>query len=222
MHVQALMMSAIPTSAPPALVAHTGAGLGPTGGTTSAINTTGATFLAVSIAAQHPIGTAVLTDSKGNTWTTLSEYGSQADVDNIVFFCYSPIVGSGHTFTYTTQFNNYSSMEVQAWSGVTTAAVNTSAGATTTSTGTAQPGSITPSVAHTLVISGVCFNDNSAGAVSINSGYTITDTVPFTGGLYYGSSMAYKILTSASAQNPTWNVTNSTTFVTSGITAFAY
>ncbi len=205
----------------PILVAHTAASS--SNGTsvlTSAIDTTGATFLVASMANQ---GGSIPTfaDSKGNTWTTVHTYGDGTDVDCIMYFCYSPTVGSGHTFLLTNASGGFPSIVVMGFSNITTSAVNAESGHTTVSGSTGQPGSITPSVAHTLVITGVAFNDNTSGAVSVNSGYTIVDTRPFTAGNAFGTSAAYKVLSSASAQNPTWNITTATGNST-GIAALAY
>ncbi len=218
------MMSAIPPTGgggSPSLVTNSYAeSVDTTSVTTLATNTTGATFLVASIANYGPTGTGTFSDSKSNTWVQLTRRGSGAVVDVIMFVCYSPSVGTGHTFTYDTNPNgSYCSMEVMAFSGITTSAINASNGATTTSTTTAQSGSITPSVAHTLVIAGLGIG-SGAGAVSIDNSYTITDTVAF--GINFGSSMAYKVLSSASAQNPTWNVTTTAASLTAAIAAFAY
>ncbi len=210
----------------PALVAHTGAA---TPGspwqfiTTSAIDTTGATFLVLSLAFYAPTVTVTISDSKSNTWTALTRRGAGTDVDILTYVCYSPTVGSGHTFSLDSSPNgSFATMEVMAFSGITASAVNTSTGASTSSSSTGQPGSITPSVANTLVITAVAFDDNASGAVSINGGYTISDTVPYGTANNFGGSAAYIVLTSASAQNPTWNVTNSAVQVTAAIAAFAY
>ncbi len=213
------------TSAPssPVLVAHTASGLGLMGGTSSAVDTTGATFIAVHVSAYIPVGTLTMTDNKGNTWTSIQIFGTHGDYTSCWFFCFSPTsVGSGHTFTYSSEFNTYPSMEVLAFSGISTASVDHNNGTTTTSSSTGQTGSITPGTAHTLVLSGTSFGDNSGGSVSINSSYTLTDSIPNVNGSYLGSAAAYKVLTSSSAQNPTWDVTNSNPMVTSTIADFAY
>ncbi len=110
-------------------------------------------------------------------------------------------------------------MEVLAFSGIITSAINASNGASTNATITAQSGSITPSVGNTLIIAGLG-TGGGAGAISINGGYTITDSVAV--GSNFGSSAAYLVLSAASAQNPTWNVTTTSTQLTAAIAAFAY
>lgn len=207
-------------AATPTLLAHISANPGGTGGTSGAINTTGATFLVVAGSCQGTQLSGVVTDSKSNTWV-FQRYGAGTDVDVYIAVCYSPIVGSGHTFTYTTGVATFPSFEVMAFNNIVTSAFNQSAGTSGTSS-TIQAGSVTPSVAKTLIIATVAINNNGGGSVSIDSSYSITDSVAFSGGLYYGSSSAYKVLSSASAQNPTWNLTNSSTGLSAGIASFAF
>jgi len=216
------MMTRNSPAATPSLVAHISAESADTVTiVTSAINTSGATFLVVSLATFGTTATGTFSDSKSNTWVPLTRRGSSITVDVQMWACYSPTVGTGHTFSYdTTPNGSYASMEVLAFSGITTSAINASNGATTLATMLAQSGSITPSVGNTLVIAGLGINANTGGSISINGGYTITDTVAY--GSNFGSSAAYLVLTSASAQNPTWTSANSATSLTAAIAAFAY
>src|SRR4051812_5534959 len=56
-----------------ALVAHAGAGGASSGSTTSAINPTGANLIVVAVASYTVNAAPTLTDSKGNTWTGLTQ-----------------------------------------------------------------------------------------------------------------------------------------------------
>ena len=62
-----------------------------------------------------------------------------------------------------------------------------------------QPGSITPTQASELIVSGCIDNKNEIN--SVNSGFTAIGTLPL------GGSQAYLIQTSVSAVNPTWAFT---------------
>jgi len=66
-------------------------------------------------------------------------------------------------------------------------------------------GSVTTSEDGELCIAGLA---NSALGVtySIDSGYTITDQSPLVGGSNEGGAMAYKIITTAGATNPQWDL----------------
>lgn len=226
MHVQALMMAAFPPAASsPTLLAHTLGLSGAPGTVTSpAIDTTGATFLVVCGSFYGPSvpPSMSVSDSKSNTWTAVVTLGTGSDAYVYYSVCYSPAsVGSGHTFTTTHAFNIYAPIMVLAFSGITTSSVNTSAGTTTSSTTTFQSGSVTPSVAKTLMIAFGGW-DGTAGTVSIGSSYTLTDQTDSGGGVNLGSSAAYKVLTSASAQNPTWTASSSVASAAAGILSFAY
>ena len=69
---------------------------GTNGGTSSAVDTTGANLLVLSAAY---FSTITVSDSKGNTWVPLTVRGSGPI--HQLFFVASPVVGTGHTFTVT-------------------------------------------------------------------------------------------------------------------------
>jgi hypothetical protein len=165
-----------------------------------AIDTSGATLLAVCMSGYDGEGTYALTDSKGNTWVKRPEIVPVITGDPYVgcfFYCLSPTVGSGHTFTNTGQTNG--TLFVAAFDndfiGFDAGNGNAAgAGATSISTG-----SITPFKTGELFIAAVT-NDNGAG-VSIDSSFVEISDTPQSAGT--GGAIAYKI-GSASAENPTW------------------
>lgn len=173
-----------------ALVAHT-FGISSNGGTsatTSAINTTGANFIAVSLS---DAGTA--TDNMGNTYTYLTTHTGSAPSFRLAY-CENPTVGSGHTFTTT---GSFPCICVAVFSGVATGSFDQQTGSATGS-----PGAITPSFNNELLVTGCGLN--SATAATINGGFTITDNAPYTPGQNYGGALAYLIQTTATVANPTW------------------
>lgn len=208
--------------ATPALIAHTGITGTPSGTTTVPIDTTGANFMAVGVAT-FPGGTGgTLTDSKGNTWTPLTQPTSAGLNAVQIFYCYGGTVGTLHTFTYT-GVNVYSAVTVQAWSNMASSPfdVQNSFGLSSSSS-TIQPGSVTPSQANSVIITALGNENNSAGTISIDSGFTISDSIAFNPGTAEGCSLAYKILTASAANNPTWNLTNTAGAATSSIAVFKY
>lgn len=84
----------------------------------SAINTTGANLLVVSVGSQPGSVTApTLTDSKSNTWTLIkAQVGS--DVRTGLYAALNPTVGTGHQFTVTSAMDAAAnpSLEVLAFS----------------------------------------------------------------------------------------------------------
>lgn len=194
-----------------ALVAHVSAGSsGGTDITTGAIDTTGANLIVVHFAFfDNPAGTITLSDSKGNTWNTRTEQASSGNMRSRLHDVLSPTVGSGHTFTATNTVgaNKFCSINVLAFSGATTG-YDVENGASATSASTINTGSLTASENSMVFVTGVCFNENSGGAVSIDSSFTLQDTLASSAGNHLGGSIAYLIQTSAGTVNPQWNVAN--------------
>lgn len=185
----------------PALVSHVSGGAASTF-TTAAINTTGATVVAVCRAgAGASLGT--LSDSAGNIWVAgpTSTNNHQSQLSYVIL----PITSATHTFTVTG--GSAVSVEIVALSG--TGLLDTS----TTSNGgggsaltTIQPGNITPATTNEAFIA--CLGDGAAGTYSINGIFTITDQRPLS--TTYGSAGAWATQATTTAQNPTFTTTNAT------------
>ena len=190
------------------LVTSRSQGLGSTGGTTSAgINTTNATIIVVSLSYYAPgeTGDVAVTDNFGNTYMMLTK-NANAQVANRLYYCKNPIVGSGHTFT-ATGGPAFFAISVLALAGAVTIVdpFESQNGANSASSSTLATGSVTPSVAGSLVVAGLTFDNNAAGAVSIDNGLSAISTA-YNAGVSMGTGIAWKIQTGA--VNPTWNITN--------------
>lgn len=184
---------------------------GVNGGTTSAIDTTGANLIVLSVIWYHPGGTPTVSDSKGNTYTALTSITAVSGSSRLnLYYCYAPTVGTGHTFTIAGS-GIYAGVGAAAFSGAASSPLDAQTGATAAAT-TVQPGSITPSVADALLISAAGFD--SSGTISVNGGFTEVSELAFSGGVNFGVQLAYLIQTSAAAANPT-----STTTVSANLTA---
>lgn len=170
------------------------------GGTTGAIDTTGANFIVVA-ATLDALGTPAISDNKGNSYSIFLSAATGTFSRERLYYVINPTVGSGHTFTITNT-NIHPTICVAAFSGVNTSStfdventnVDNSSGTTI------QAGSITPSNNDSLIVA--AFGMTAAGSASINSGYTITDQVST--GNSWGLALAYLIQTTAAATNPTW------------------
>lgn len=181
------------------LVAHTIAGSSVNAPvTTSAIDTTGATLLVVEIA-DFTTGSTTLTDSKGNTWQGRTRKSDAGGAGCRLYDCVTPTVGSGHTFTATPTGTSVPSFAIMAWSGSAASPFDRENG-----TGSSlSPGSVTPAADNALVIQALD-HEATAGAISINSGYTIADVIGIVGGSHFGSAFAYIVQSTATATNPAW------------------
>jgi hypothetical protein len=190
-----------PPGADIALIANAAAGSADGGATstTAAIDTTGANFLVV---AAIDDGSTTISDSKGNTWTLLSP---NANGEVALWYCANANVGTGHTFTVSN--SGFSPIAVQAFANVKLSSPldGSPTGGVTSGIATVQPGSITPSEANCLLVTATTSGSSGANnATSINSSFTKTDAIGFTGGQNYAIAMGYKIQTTAGAENPTW------------------
>src|SRR6185295_6848073 len=127
-----------------ALIAHRVDSLGPNGGTGGALDTTGADILFVLEAFNNGSGAGTLTDSKGNTWASLTKQGTGGSGATVLWYAKNAIVGAGHRFTITGN-STYSAMAVAAFSGSDlTAPFDVQSGHSWSNSATDQPGSVTP------------------------------------------------------------------------------
>lgn len=186
-----------------ALVAHTAAASVDTANvTTSAIDTSGATFLAAAVADYNVESPTTPSDSKSNVWTILSEV-LVSNVRLRIMYVVNPSVGSGHTFSATHPLSTFPAAAFGAWSGVhVSTPFDQSNSGTATGGTTVQPGSVTPSEDNELLITAV--TGISWTTEAIDSSFTVLDTVPFSGGVTFGVAWAHQIQTTATARNPTW------------------
>ncbi len=193
------------------------------GVTTGAVDTTGADLLIINVGYYFPLGPVTVSDSKGNSWSALTAYGFSGGATNL-FWSKPTSVGAGHTFSSNVS-TTFPSIEVMAFSGSHATPLDQATGAFD-SVHTLQPGTITPTQDNELVITGLGHENNSAGAVSVDGGFTGLIKQAYGSGTNEGSGMAYLIQTTAAAANPTWNYTADATagaaivsFKASGVTA---
>ena len=177
------------------------------GFTTGSIDTTGAHLLVAFVASYDGATAPTLSDSKGNTWTgrtAVSRSGAQRGRFHDVTT--TPTVGTGHTFTLTGS-GVFASLLVLAFSESASPAFDgESAGSTFSAANSAQPGSLTPSVNDSVLITALALDGVSTE--SINGGFTLTNEAENVPGACYGVTGAYLIQTTAAAANPTWTLFN--------------
>jgi hypothetical protein len=176
-----------------ALVAHTATAGNATGATSPAISTIGADLIVVCVNAGTQA--VAVSDSLGNSYTlAASATGGNAAR---IYYCSNPLTSASHTVSWTGAFG---SAEITAWSGV--ASVN-AIGQTNSAT-SGSPGSVLPAFNGSLVICSGASTDAAAG-FAINSGFTVDDSVAFSGGVNFGGASAYLIQSAAAAVAPSWS-----------------
>lgn len=182
--------------------------------TTPSADTTGANFIIVSVSSFAGAGEPTLSDSNGNTWTGLTAQ-TGAVLRQRLFYCVAPSVGAGHTFTVSGA-SSFPALAVEAFSGVNATPFGTQNGATDAG-GTINTGSVTPSVANSLLVTGLAFNSPTA-TTTIDSSFIKTDSTTPTPSDGVGAAMAYKI--TSGAENPQWVVTSGTSGTSTSIATF--
>lgn len=189
-----------------ALVTGTNVGAGSTDRntvTTAGVNTTGADLL-IAVVSDFGTSRAALSDSKGNSWAALTTTQLGTSGACRIFWSKPSSVGSAHTFT-ATQANSFPTVNVAAFSGVHASPVDQQNGATFSVVTTAQPGSLTPTQAGSLIIAGFT-SDNQALTLAINQSFTIGSNIPVSSNCERGA-LAYLIQGAAAAVNPAWSWT---------------
>jgi hypothetical protein len=207
----ALLSSARRRNAGPVLLVSTKSYPG-SSNATSPIDTTGANFILLSVS--YAVSGATVNDSKSNTWTSLTNNGSSLRL----FYCFNPTVGTNHTFTGNA---SYVLISAVAFSGVKTSPFDVESIASTASGPTLSAGSITPSQNKSLIIAAVTVNGDGT-STSINNGFTIVQSEQYVSGVNVGSGIAYKVITTGGAINPTWTNGTNTAFMAANIAAFKY
>jgi hypothetical protein len=176
--------------------------------TTPGINTTGASLLVVAISQYNGVSIGSVSDSRSNTWTPLTGKTANSEPYSQLFYCASPLVGAGHTFTLDNGGGIFGVIGVQAWTGgvgtfdVQNGAINGTPGLSL------QPGSVTPTVGSSLIVSAISA-DAGAASFAIDSGFTITDRVDYAGSVNEAFGMAYLVQGAAAAVNPSWSWSSS-------------
>lgn len=206
-----VLLVATPTSASFTFVTSHHESLGVNGGTTSGLDTSAGDLIIASVGG-YSLCSAIsgFSDSNSNTWETITQENDSA-ICSTGYYCHTPCVtGSGHTFTLTST-SGFESISILVFSGAASGDPwNTQSSAAPITSATFQAGSITPASNNSLVVTGIGFEDNTSGAVSINGGFSTPVVEPQQAGTNEGSAISYLIQGSATAANPTWDITNST------------
>ncbi len=172
---------------------------------TGTMNATGATLIVawVNQVFLGPAIAAVSDSTSSNTWTKLNTV--PGTLIGALYYTLNPTVSATMTVIATPVSGSAgTAVSASAFSGARVAGVfDQQNGTSSDLAGTIQPGSITPGFDKELVVTGF---GGVSEAATINSGFTITDSVAVAAGAAYSNGMAYKIQTSAAAVNPTWSV----------------
>ena len=184
--------------------------LGQNGGTSGTFNSVNANLIACAVASYSSVtvDASHVTDLETNTWTLRET--QVATGSRIQLYTAQPTASdtnANHTVTVT-QTNAYAAIVCATFSGAhatTFDLVDKGSGGGTTISPTTG---ITPSVANALVVT-LLSGDGAEGAVTTPTNYIIVGNVAYGGSNNFPSSLAYRILGAASAQDPEWTTGNS-------------
>lgn len=157
------------------------------GGTTSAIDTTGADLFVLFAAFAN--GSPTVSDSQGNTWTALTSRAAGSNRARL-YYCIGPTTNASHTFTFTAT-GLAGAFSIQAWSsGGGTPVFDVESGGSATATTSGVGSNLTPTQNDALVIIGVglAASVSSFAAAGAN---TLVNHANFVGGTSYGVGDGY-------------------------------
>ena len=171
--------------------------------TTVGADTTSAKLIVLGVADYSAATAGTPTDSQSNTWKVLNTYTASGSVRIRLFYCAYPKTNASHTFTYSVT-GSYPSIGALWFSGqVPSEPFDKQNGGSGTST-TLATGSVTPTFSNELLVTAV--GNNNSDTSSIDSSFNLTAQVSFANAQRFALGMAYKIQTSAGAENPTWTL----------------
>lgn len=186
------------------------------GTTTNAIDSTGANLLVATVSWFAGGAAPTLADSKGNTWTKLTEtvFGGVGQ-GVVIYYSVPSSVGSGHTITLAGS-NTYVSCSFAAYSGVNSVPFDAEDSNTGNALTSIKPGAMTPSDGDLVITALTYFADT--GSATIDSGFT-GSSVGFNSGVAVSHGSAY-LISDGSAVDPTWSWGSSQDNVVSTIAVF--
>ncbi len=185
--------------------------------TTGSISTTAGNFIGGVVSFyDFGGGDPTVSDDSGNTYQYRTTYASTF-VQTRLFFCPSATL-DGTVVVTATGTGTFPSIIAAVFSNVNASPYDVENGATAAAATSVQPGTATPSEDDELLICG--FNGNL-----LNEDFTISGTgwaeiaqVNSDGAHHVAAALAYKVQTTAGAENPTWSWTTAQGVVSSQAT----
>lgn len=172
--------------------------------TTVAKNTTGSTLIVVGCVGGQGSGDLGVIDSSLNTWTKLT-VRSGGGLGVATYYSANPTTSAAQTFTCSNGVVfTYPSIYMTAFSGTLTASVfDAENGYNGGSNSPQQTGAVTPAGDGEVFVTAAWLN-NQSSAASLDSGFTVSDSLIQVPGFAYGGAMGYLIQGTGALVNPTW------------------
>jgi hypothetical protein len=185
------------------LVSHVHIPGGLHGGTSSPISTLLANLIVLTLTyVTNGVLFPTVTDNQGNVYILgVDTTASATQNGKQLYYCFNPITSASHTFSNASSGTILSVGEVTAWTGPVPNAIGQTNHALNIGS-PQQSGSATSTLANSLFIAAM--TTQTAGTISIDSGFTITDQEPEVGGTNYAGAQAYLLQATAGTFNPQW------------------
>lgn len=200
--------SAAASDPTPVLIVKSCQGLGANGGTTSAIDTTGANFIVITKNTYNVSPAGVPSDNKSNgSPTALTAYVATTQGSVTIYYWTNPTVGSGHTFTDTSSAS-YLTLCIEAWSNMATSSVfdsGTDAGTNGSGSASCAAGAITPSAGGNRVIIASAVSQANGTSTLSGGGLTKDAGVDFSSGNQFGGYIGSFVQSAGAAITGTWS-----------------
>lgn len=185
------------------LIASVSAGGTSFGVTTTGIDTRGANLLVAAVGSSNGVTAGTFTDNASNAWTAATAYNDGTRRVQL-YYCLTPVVKSGHTFTSAASGDTVSVLALHSRCGFLFDKI---AGATFATVASGQPGSVTPTLDGSILITAVTTQTPNTSAQAINSGFSAPVGTVGVNGQHVNSAIAWKDQNIAAAVNPTWSWT---------------
>jgi len=174
--------------------------------TTSAIDTTGASLVVVSMTSYRANAAPTMSDNKANSWTILTAYEQSSGARVALAYCNNGTFGSGHTFTLSGA-SSYPAISVIAYSGTDTADSYDSV----VGDNNLSPGTITPANDNSVCVTGMCPSYNPSGVPGLTSGSVVAYQDQSSS---FATAIGNLIQESKAAYDPTWSWSGGTNSAT--------
>lgn len=201
-----ILASSASSAAGAALVSSNVQAVGANGGTTSAIDTTGANLIDVCVS--HATGTtATLTDSKSNTYTLIRSDVASGEFILDHYYVYNPTVGSGHTFTIATATGVKAVVSSFAFSNMASSPLDKTNGNNDTTNQTSfATGAIVPSMDQEILTACIStwIAPSGTNSYTAPSSFTGLKQVKYVGSTNFAAATSYLNQSTAASINPTY------------------
>lgn len=176
--------------------------------TTSTVDMTGATHFVVCVGMPNGNDEPTISDTAGNTnWVRDELVSSLVSGDLRVYRCANALDSANYALTLNSVQANFFGIVVHGFSGVKTTSPLDANSNSNVQNGVSsiQPGSMTPTEDGEVVYTGIVVHTSGNNPSSIDSGFTRASVAVSADN--FGVGGAYKVQTSAGAENPTWSIT---------------